>query len=142
MILLLISASLLLGGISFAIGISPLYFRLKSTDTDVLSLIGSSMLLSSALAVIIPEGFEQLGTSHGGPILALGYLAMFLVDKLVHMLNPVSSTQYVAVDNLHDFQLADEDLSEDTSKDVSALTNTIGLCESFNIKLIIGYVLL
>lgn len=100
------------------------------------------MLLSSALAVIIPEGFEQLGTSHGGPILALGYLAMFLVDKLVHMLNPVSSTQYVAVDNLHDFQLADEDLSEDTSKDVSALTNTIGLCESFNIKLIIGYVLL
>lgn len=57
-LLLLLSTSMLIG--SFLSGIVPMAFKLSDSKSRLLALMGSGILVGTALAIIIPEGIDSI----------------------------------------------------------------------------------
>ncbi|KAF8442885.1 Zinc/iron permease [Boletus edulis BED1] len=80
--------SLVLGAVSYGIGLAPLSVPLSKKQLSVLSNLGTGLLIGTAIGVILPEGIEELVTGErssysfniGLPIL-LGFAAMFVLEE-------------------------------------------------------------
>lgn len=82
---------LIMGFASFGAGLAPLVLNLSTTKIRLISSFGIGILVGTALIVIIPEGVEALYSSSEdesgnskaiGISLILGFLMMFLIDRL------------------------------------------------------------
>ncbi|KAG7443125.1 ZIP-like iron-zinc transporter [Guyanagaster necrorhizus] len=76
----------LLGASSFACGILPLSFTFSKNHLLRLTLIGTGLLLGTALGVIIPEGIEALVEAQIDPALLSSRVALSLLFGFTSML--------------------------------------------------------
>lgn len=138
---------------SFGLGSIPLNMKLSEQTIARLSLVGTGLLLSSALTVILPEGAEAVYTtaeqgdtgavltkaqsaysSAVGPTIIAGYLLMFLIDQIqipIISSRPSTTTSYIAVDSLHELHEVDSSLETHQGLHVrpkNPASSTLGLC--------------
>lgn len=132
-----------------------MYLQLSTRSTLSLSLFGTGVLVSSALAIVIPEGCEVLyktaanlpeasdtakadtsieGHGYIGLAIVCGFVLMFLIEQMTHRI-PSSSqrrTAYIAVDSLgdtyEDIQATNNSASTSRAEYKSAFGDTLGLC--------------
>jgi zinc transporter 9 len=146
-LVLLLCFSLSMGLVSFAAGSLPLSFTLSDYFVDAISTCGIGILISSALAIIIPEGMQTAYSNiidhtdvdqvaeipsahisgHTGLALLAGYGLMFLIDQLTS-LHKHESSHYIAVDSLsemHSYRNVEAHLHPSTSGQVQ--TTSAGL---------------
>mgnify|MGYP004707253079 FL=1 len=75
--------SVIMAVITLIAGFLPLYITSK-VDTKTMSQFGSGIILSAAFIIVIPEGFEQMGSDWSrlaGVAVVLGFLLMLVIDK-------------------------------------------------------------
>lgn len=126
-----------------------LHFHLTDSVITKLSLMGTGLLISSALTIIVPEGSEMIyagsntdisaiekdSVEHSavhyiGIAIILGFITMFLIDQIVA--RPKADTgasAYIAVDNLQEMY---EPRSNSAGLNLASVRNdyadTFGLC--------------
>lgn len=153
MIVLLLLTTIM-GACSFAAGMLPLMISLSEERLKLVSTLGMGVLMGTSLIVIIPEGVETLYGGSGGTgestesgggasshsfvglAMVLGFLMMYLIDKIPTLIQPHKphSQPYIAVDNLNELGAYGapngvEDLASNTKKEGArrSLSTTIGL---------------
>lgn len=133
-LLILLSACMLVG--SFLVGMIPMAIKLSETKSRLLALLGSGILVGTALAIIIPEGVNSLVTTalngsslnnsytaedaghinnvqipYGaiGPSLVTGFLLMLLIDQFSIYLAKGGSDNTNLEINRHEYMMANQD---------------------------------
>ncbi|KAK7469074.1 hypothetical protein VKT23_003568 [Stygiomarasmius scandens] len=90
--LALVTMSVLMGAASFGCGMLPLSFVFSNNHLNRLTILGTGLLLGTALGVIIPEGIEalqnanpssELPTSKISLSLLCGFILMLVIEELI-----------------------------------------------------------
>ncbi|AOA65183.1 Manganese homeostasis protein [Komagataella phaffii CBS 7435] len=79
--------SFLMGISSFGSGLLPLYLNLNEMHISLVSALGTGIIISSALTIVLEEGLSTLQSSGSdlsmfGPYILFGFIAMYLFDNL------------------------------------------------------------
>lgn len=142
--LILLSLSMLFG--SYFAGIIPLVFNFSEEKVRLLTILGSGILVGTALSVIIPEGVNTLYASHEfhhhlqsekinvkienidhssiGLTLIIGFVFMLLVDQIAYRHSLNYST--LPTDNFESGELPSRPHTSN-KKNSSKITATLGL---------------
>ncbi|CAG2112456.1 unnamed protein product [Medioppia subpectinata] len=145
-LLMLLSFSMLFG--SYFSGTIPLVFTFSEDKLRLLSVLGSGILVGTALSVIIPEGVNTLYTSSHefhqhlksisstnetktednphqviGLTLVIGFVLMLLIDQISNRHNTASYSVALQSDSVEN----GDSLSTSSPKRSSKITATIGL---------------
>lgn len=100
-------------------GFLPYYINVKDTKLNTMTALGGGLLIGSALAVVIPEGFRSFyevshaDTSHtlSGLALVLGFTAMVALDQLQ------SSSNEKGLTSLRSEQAVNQDCDVETGEE-------------------------
>jgi len=149
MLFALLSSCIIIFLASLGFGNILLHVHLTDDVVTKLSLIGTGLLISSALTIIIPEGADMIyAGSHTGEsavmehasehvtvqyiglAIVLGFITMFLIDQIIaHPKSDAGASSYIAVDNLQEMY---EPRSNPGAHNVRQARNdyadTFGLC--------------